>query len=129
MKTIFLAFFFIINLQCQQKDSHKATNAELQKSKIEIIAAADFKRAISKDKVQLVDVRTPSEYNDGHILNALNINVNDDSFANKIGKLDKTQTVYIYCRSGGRSQNAAKQMEALGFTHIVDLQGGFMNYN
>jgi rhodanese-related sulfurtransferase len=120
MKKLFLMILFATSaFSCQsQKDS-----------RIEVIPKAEFKMAIAKENIQLIDVRTPQEYADGFINGAKNINVNDKNFENEIQKLDKSKPVYVYCRSGARSQTAAKKMIALGFKQVVDLQGGYMNWN
>jgi rhodanese-related sulfurtransferase len=120
MKKIILIFLFaFVAFSCQsQKDS-----------KIKVVQKSEFQTFIAKENVQLVDVRTPQEYAEGFIKGAKNINVNDANFETEIQKLDKTQPVYIYCRSGARSQTAAKKMVELGFTQIVDLEGGYMNWN
>lgn len=73
----------------------------------------------------LLDVRTPREYADGHISGAVNINVNDPSFKDKVAGLDKEQTYYIYCRSGKRSAKATEIMMAEGFT-ASNTKGGIM---
>ena len=67
---------------------------------------AAFAKAISKKKVQLVDVRSKSEYEEGHIRRALNIDINNKSFA-KIAeeKLNKKKPVAVYCRSGKRRRS------------------------
>ena len=80
-------------------------------------------KALAKD-VQLVDVRTPLEYSQGHIPGALNIDYLSGQFKSKLESLDKNKPVYIYCRSGQRSASAAREMSQLGFQQIYDLQGG-----
>lgn len=119
MKKIISIFLFaLVAFSCQsQKDSS-----------VKVVPMAEFESIIAKENVQLIDVRTPQEYAEGFIKGAKNINVNDANFETEIQKLDKTQPVYIYCRSGARSQTAAKKMVELGFTQIVDLQGGYMNW-
>ncbi|WP_298510286.1 rhodanese-like domain-containing protein [uncultured Kordia sp.] len=98
----------------------KATEA------IEIIDAIAFKEAISAENVQLVDVRTKLEYNAGHIENAINIDFFDRSnFAESFASFNREQPMYLYCRSGHRSQRAAKKLAKIGFQKIYDLQGGF----
>lgn len=73
----------------------------------------------------LIDVRTPEEYNEGHIEGAVLMNVMDEqAFLAGIDTLDASHTYYIYCRSGRRSRKAAGQMIAKGLT-VVDLQGGY----
>jgi rhodanese-related sulfurtransferase len=93
----------------------------------ESVNAEEFAREIAKEGVQLVDVRTASEYAEGHIPNAVNIDVNLPDFADKIGKLDKDRTVAIYCRSGRRSKKAAEQAVKLGFK-VVELDGGVLSW-
>lgn len=117
-KLIAILLFPLIALSCSAQNSnvvHKITATELQ-------------TALQKE-VQLVDVRTEGEFENGHIDNALNINVSSNDFDQKIQQLDKSKPVYIYCQSGKRSSNAAKKMEALGFTAIYDLKGGILSWN
>jgi len=79
--------------------------------------------------IQLVDVRTPKEYTSGHLRNAINIDYYDSNFAVDMAKLDKNKTLYIYCRSGGRSGSAAKKLKDMGFTKVYDLKGGIIKWN
>ncbi|AVI51149.1 rhodanese-like domain-containing protein [Pukyongia salina] len=106
------------------------TAAGSSSNSIRILNTSEYKAAISKGKVQLVDVRTPNEYRAGHIPNAVNIDYfQPQVFAEKVAKLDKNKAVYIYCRSGSRSRGAAAQLVKLGFTEIYDLKGGYMKWN
>jgi rhodanese-related sulfurtransferase len=73
----------------------------------------------------IVDVRTPQEFDSGHINNAVNIDLNNASFVSKINLFDKKTPILIYCRSGNRSQKAGLIMDSLGFEKIFDLNGGF----
>jgi phage shock protein E len=79
---------------------------------------------IKSGKAYLVDVRTPEEFNGGHLQYATNINFNSPEFKAQIGKLDKNKPVYLYCRSGNRSGKAADTLAALGF-HLYHNIGGF----
>lgn len=90
---------------------------------------AAFAKAISKKKVQLVDVRSKSEYEEGHIRRALNIDINNKSFA-KIAeeKLNKKKPVAVYCRSGKRSKRAAVVLSEKGFT-VYELDNGIKGWN
>lgn len=74
----------------------------------------------------ILDVRTSEEFNAGHLDQAKNLNIYDTTFKEQIKKLDKTQPVYVYCKGGGRSANAVKQMQDLGFSTIYELKGGIM---
>ncbi len=73
---------------------------------------------------QLVDVRTPEEYADGHLKGSVNININSGDFEQKLGKLNKDVPVFVYCRSGGRSARAASKMESMGFKKVYNMDGG-----
>lgn len=86
-----------------------------------------YSDAISGAKIQLVDVRTPREFDNGHIENAINIDFYDGgNFIKSFEKLDKDKPVYLYCRSGARSMKAANRLADVGFSKIYDLQGGYM---
>ncbi|MCG2461738.1 rhodanese-like domain-containing protein [Flavobacteriaceae bacterium F89] len=73
----------------------------------------------------LLDVRTPEEFQEGHLDRALNINWYDSDFAEQIQRLDKEKTIYVYCKLGGRSAKASKVLDSLGFKNVVDLTGGY----
>ena len=84
-----------------------------------------FEELISqRDNVQLLDVRTQAEYDEGHLENALLIDVNGESFlADVEAQLQKDKTVAVYCRSGRRSASAAEKLSKDGFD-VVNLDGG-----
>ena len=84
----------------------------------------DFSEKIKADSVLILDVRTPGEYSKGHIKNSMLIDYLDDSFAERVSKLDKNKTVYVYCHSGGRSSEAQQEMQKQGFRNVINLEGG-----
>lgn len=91
------------------------------------VSVEDFQKKLKgTSKAQLIDVRTPSEYNSGHLKNAKNINYYDSGFRSKVTKLDKNKPVFVYCKSGVRSGNSARILKQLGFKEIYDLKGGFL---
>jgi rhodanese-related sulfurtransferase len=93
---------------------------------IHILDVTTFKEAISTQNAQLVDVRTKLEYNAGHIENAINIDFFDRSnFTENFASFNREQPIYLYCRSGNRSQRAAKKLAQIGFKKIYDLKGGY----
>ncbi|WP_452227828.1 rhodanese-like domain-containing protein [Lacinutrix sp. MEBiC02404] len=100
-----------------------------ESSVITVLSSEDFKGQTENLNVQLIDVRTPREYETGHISEAINIDFYANNFSLEFNKLNKDQAVYIYCRSGRRSSKASKKLEAMGFTEIYDLKGGILNYN
>ncbi len=75
--------------------------------------------------ITILDVRTPEEYNEGHIPGAVLANVNDPSFEETINGMEKDNSVVVYCRSGNRSGKAADLMEQARFTNIMDYDGGW----
>ena len=83
-----------------------------------------FEAKIATPNAQLVDVRTPQEFANGHLENAKNINFNDPEFKQKIAQLDKSKPIAVYCGVGGRSGKASKILVELGFKDISDLAGG-----
>lgn len=75
----------------------------------------------------LLDVRRADEFEAGHIPGAVNL-PNEEIGTDEIPSLpDKTQTIYIYCRSGNRSRQAADKLLALGYTNIIEF-GGIIDY-
>ena len=92
---------------------------------IKVIESEEYKHLIDKSDVQLVDVRTPKEYKEGHIEGAENIDIFSDDFLMQFEHLNKEEPVYIYCRSGNRSAKASKMLSETGFKQIIDLKGGY----
>lgn len=99
-----------------------------QNDVIQLLDAKTFKDSITTKNVQLIDVRTPDEYNSGHIEDAKNIDFYSANFTAEFNKLDKEKPVYIYCKSGNRSHQSANKLVEMGFKHIYDLRGGILNY-
>ena len=96
---------------------------------IKILDPVAFQEAISKEQAQLIDVRTAMEYKQGHISNAKNLDFFQwVNFKNSVEKLDKNKPVYLYCRSGNRSQKAAHLLAEMGFSQLYDLSGGYMQW-
>ncbi len=87
----------------------------------------DKKLKESKEAV-LIDVRTPNEYAQSHLANALSIDIYANDFKSRVSKLDKTKPVFVYCKAGSRSGSAVDIMEDLGFKEIYDLKGGIISW-
>ncbi|MCU7729387.1 rhodanese-like domain-containing protein [Actinoplanes sp. KI2] len=71
----------------------------------------------------LIDVRTPAEFAGGHLRNALNIDVQSPTFTSDVGRLDRSGSYLIYCRSGNRAESAITIMRTLGFTDLINGGG------
>ena len=77
--------------------------------KIEMISAQQVYDAIyGSDSLQLLDVRVPEAYQVSHLKSAQNICVSNPDFKEKAALLDKSKPVYVYCKGGGESAEAAK---------------------
>lgn len=117
MKRLFVLFVLIISFSCTA-----------QNSTVKVLSQQEFKEKVIGKDVQLVDVRTPSEYKAGKIDDAINIDYMAADFKAKMAKLDKSKPVYIYCQAGGRSASAAKILAEMGFKKVFDLSGGYGAY-
>ncbi|MCF6403875.1 thioredoxin domain-containing protein [Chitinophaga filiformis] len=84
-----------------------------------------FQQSIQKKDAQVFDVRTAGEFNTGHLHNALQADyTKKQEFIERVQYLDKQQTIYVYCLSGGRSTAAARWMRENGFREVIELKGG-----
>lgn len=116
---LFLLVSFVI-LSC---------NGQASKN-IKTIEANDFAETMSTTQnPQILDVRTPEEFTEGHIKNAENVNWLGDSFVADAERFDKTKPVFVYCKSGGRSKKATEKLQELGFKNIYELEGGFIKWS
>lgn len=95
---------------------------------IQVLTTQEFHDVTAGKDVQLVDVRTPAEFAEGHLENALNINVSENDFITEVEKLDLEKPIYVYCRSGKRSAKAALILKDVGFKEIYDMQGGYLHW-
>ena len=76
---------------------------------------SDFRDQLSNSTYAvLLDVRSPEEFAMGYIEGAKNINVNTPDFSEQVKSIDKNSTVYVYCKSGSRSNKAAGILKDLG---------------
>lgn len=107
-------------------DSGNDASTQEQATIAKNVDVTQFSEHASKDDVILLDVRTPNEYENGHIHGAKNIDINSADFDEQIGNLDPSKPVYVYCRSGGRSSNAMRKMQQAGFVEIYNLNGGII---
>ncbi|MBE0713387.1 MAG: rhodanese-like domain-containing protein [Candidatus Aminicenantes bacterium] len=102
-------------------------------NKVEDVAAREaydlMQKNLDNPDFVIIDVRTPGEYNDGHLKGAVNINLNSETFQEDIAKLDRIKTYLVYCRSGRRSSGAVSIMQQLEFEHIYHLARGIIEWN
>ena len=104
-------------------------NGQTQKNSKLIDPVAFKKEITATPNAQILDVRTPEEYASEHLQNAQNVNWLSADFVANTSKYDKSKPVFVYCKSGGRSHKAAEKLAELGFTNIIELEGGILKWD
>ena len=98
-----------------------ACNSQAQSTNLSVV---EFEKGVAQNNIQILDVRTPGEYQSGHLKNALLVDWNNDAeFQQQVKALDKSKPVYTYCLSGGRSSAALQYLKQNGST-AYNLSGG-----
>lgn len=95
---------------------------------VKLVTAEEMKSILEMEDVQLVDVRTPEEHDQEHIVNSQNIDFTSPTFDDDISKLDKAKPVILYCKGGNRSAKCARKLKEAGFKKIYDLEGGISKW-
>jgi len=108
--TLFILFFVLS--ACSQSKSKGITEVSQNKFNTGVI----------------VDVRTPEEYANGHLENAVNVNWYDTDFTEQFVAIPKNKTIYVYCKKGGRSAKAQEKLSSLGYD-VINLEGGYDAYS
>lgn len=88
------------------------------------LEAEAAKKKLEEGGIAVVDVRTPGEYEEAHIPDAVNINYNTDTFRSAIRSLPINYGYLLYCESGRRSYMAAKRMKSMGYEQVWHLKNG-----
>ncbi|MEP4531797.1 MAG: rhodanese-like domain-containing protein [Cyclobacteriaceae bacterium] len=97
-------------------------------SEIVTINTAEEVMGVLSTDLQLIDVRTPQEYDAGHIKNATLINIQDPEFESKMNQLNKEKPVMVYCAVGGRSSRAVALTKDMGFSKVYNYKGGMKDW-
>lgn len=101
---------------CDSGDTSDAPGAHTVKP-------AEAVEIIESGERTVIDVRTPAEYDEAHIVGAVNIDVDGADFDARIAELDPQEPYLLYCRSGNRSDHAAGLMDDAGIKDIADAGG------
>lgn len=112
-KYILLVFVAFITTFC--------VNAQ---KKVKNLTVEEFEKGSQTIGVVILDVRTPEEYQTGHLKNAKLLDISEQSFSASLDKLDKNKAYYVYCQAGGRSTTAVEIMIEKGFKKVYNLSGG-----
>lgn len=120
-----LALATIVLVSCARIMSKSSTRGDkVLLTPYASVNADEFQSLIADPTVQLLDVRTQEEFDEGHIAGALLVDVNDSAFVEKaMAVLDVNRAVAVYCRSGRRSARAASLLSENRFK-VTNLNGG-----
>jgi len=105
------------NSQTQEKGSAKAIAKNINTNEFQSMMA-------SKKDVVVLDVRTPEEVAAGAIEGSTHLDIYNPKFKETLEGMDKDKPVMVYCAVGGRSGQAMKMMEKMGFKEVYNLSGG-----
>lgn len=118
MKNVFLSIVLLLSVTASVFAQNKSN-----------VKTDEFDKAIKMKGIQLLDVRRPAEYEEGHIKGSTLANWEDKAdFEKHTQHLDKNKPVYVYCRSGKRSGAAADFLSENGFTNVINLEGGILEW-
>ena len=127
-RLILFAFLFLI---CSCSNSDQSDQGKLNAESIhEVLDQSLYQQKLNENgqRVQIIDVRTPEEFQAGHLEGAKNINFYSENFAELLSSFDKNQPTFIYCQSGKRSASAAEVLKKLQFKEVYDLKGGYRTW-
>ncbi len=120
----------IFSCQTNTQQTTKTTDTTTATQRVVDLTPTQFKAIAAKaDNIVVLDVRTPKEVAQGVIPGAKVIDFYSDNFKVELGKLDKSKTYMVYCKSGGRSSKACKALEDAGISSYHNLKGGITAWN
>ena len=102
---------------------------QILKSTLSNLEYDEFIERVANDENAIcIDVRTPEEYQQGTIGQAMNINYLSTNLADQLEALDPSKNYYIYCRTGRRSLRVCVILRNMGFKHVQNLISGINGY-
>lgn len=127
--SLFMAFSLMACGQTQNEStSSDASGQELSYAPI-VISVKEFKLKMENPEAQLIDVRTDGEVRQGMLPGAIQLDESNwNNFVKGAENLDPDKPVLIYCRSGARSNKAAKYLAKNGFKEVYDMSGGIIEW-
>lgn len=130
MKIILSIFTMLIVIMSFSSCTQNEQNVKkVEPAEIKNITVQETHELQKNDKnIVILDVRTKDEFDDGHLNNAINIDVKQENFTSEIAKLDKNKTYVIYCRSGHRSGRGLNIMKENSFKRIYHMNDGFLQW-
>ena len=94
-----------------------------------VISAFEAAQMVYAEDIRVIDVRTPEEFEKGHIRGASLINYHDKAFETQLSDLPRDEPLILHCQSGGRSGKSEKTLRRLGFENIHHLEAGFKGWS
>ena len=114
-----LVFLMLVLFSCGSGTAQKSISLDPE----------DFeKKQMQKADGILLDVRTTEEFWERHLKGAVNIDIRSSDFNSRVGRMDKSSPVYVYCLSGGRSAAAAQILVDMGFEEVYEMNGGISRW-
>ena len=121
--------FFLCSFSEPASQAVSQTNSQSTgqvKWRVQDIDPASAQKLLTENSnIEVLDVRTPGEFAEGHIEGALNVDFKAADFADKVAKLDKSKSYVLHCRSGNRSGKSLATLKDKGFGTIYHLNEGF----
>src|SRR5690348_13976574 len=91
----------------------RANDKPTSRPTVQKIDLDQFDKMRQAKEAVVLDVRTPDEFNKGHVPGAVNINLNDPTFEKKVSQLDKSRTYLVHCARGVRSARASSKLAGM----------------
>ena len=121
MKKIFLLLVVLVGFSYSLLAQTQSSTA------VKTISAEEFKQKADSGKYTIIDIRTPREFEAGHIKGAINIDFYKKSFFGKMEKY-KNKAFLYYCRSGNRTGQAKRKFNQMGFKEGYELDRGIISW-
>lgn len=127
MKILLPTIIALILLSSCSKPADGGSTQTMQATgSIEQVDVVKFKKLTETPNTFLLDVRTAAEVAEGHLPNAVNIDIYGSDFMAKVQELPKDREILVYCTVGARSQQAADILSKQGFAKVYNLDGGIV---
>lgn len=132
MKSLFIIVYAFVFFSGCSIETNTSRKNQATINKIENISSKQAYEMINANKdnpnFNILDIRTPQEFQDGHIADSINIDYYSADFEYKIDNLDKNKIYLIYCRSGSRSNRAINLMKQKGFSEVYNITNGIIDW-
>jgi len=118
----------LFTVSCGNSQNQTPQSAIANTEVIVNVDAKTFSELSTTQAGTILDVRTPEEWAEGTLKDAVKIDYQGNNFETEIERLDKNAPVYVYCKRGGRSSSAADILKEKGFTKVYNLDGGITSW-